>query len=99
MSEIVDLNRLTQRELLVRTHDMVQAQARDIAVVRAQLTTLNGTVREHDRTIAVLKTRQEERTAPSWLQSKPKVLGLGSLLMAIAALVGVAAAEFIKCLV
>jgi len=85
--EYIDLDRMTSRELLKQT-------ARDVQEIKKQMCAINGTVRQHDVDIAVLK---ERTSSPSWLRSRQKVIGTGSILVAIATLVGVSVAEFIKC--
>ena len=55
-------------------------------------------LQEHTRKIAVLCTRQEERTGPMWFNSRPRLIGIGSLLIAAATLCSVVVAELIKSL-
>lgn len=85
--EYIDLDHMTPRELLKQT-------ARDVGEIKKQMCFINGTIRQHDVDIAVLK---ERTSSPSWIHSRQKVIGTGSLLVAVATLVGVAVAEFVKC--
>jgi len=85
--EYIDLDRMTLKELSRQT-------AKDVREIKEQLCVINGTVRQHDVDIAVLK---ERTSSPSWIHSRQKVIGTGSLLVAVATLVGVAVAEFVKC--
>lgn len=91
----IDLTPKTDREVLVMVAEQSNDTREDIAEIKTQLVALNGTVRQHDRSIATIQgglaATQNPNTVP---MSKPKQIGILSGLLAIVSLAACAVQAF-----
>jgi hypothetical protein len=95
---IEDYQDKTNKQLLIELVVQGNSQCRQNDQIINHLSRLNGSVAKHESRIVTLESQMGERTVPSWMQSKWRAAGVGTLALSVATAIAVGLAELIKCL-
>lgn len=98
MPQHIDYTGKSERDLLIELVVQGNSQCEQNDRIIKHLATLNGSVAKHEGRITTLESKMDERTVPSWMESKRKVTALGALMVSVATAVATGIAELIKCL-
>jgi len=91
----IDLTPKSDREILLLVAEQSNDTREDVAEIKTQLISLNGTVRQHDRAIAKIQGGlAATQNLSTMSMSKPKQAGILTALLAVVSLISCAIQSF-----